>query len=122
MTSMRGFCQMEARVAEYVMPAPGESAGRDTGPTKPQHRMDLSPLWARPEISNCRCLVEYATERALGYAKTVHDFDCECRGLDWASAIGERCDNPLLLIRFLPFDATEAVRRAAERRLRAWPN
>lgn len=118
---MHGFYPMEARVAKYIMPAPREGAGRIAGPTKPQDRIDLTPLWARPEISNCQLLVEYATERALGYAETVHDFDCECRGLDWASAIGERCDDPLLLMDFLPFDVTHTVRRAAERRLRAWP-
>ena len=108
-------------MAEYIMPAPGEGAGRDAGPTKPQDRIDLTPLWARPEISNCPCGVEYAAERALGYAETVHDMDCECRGLLFPNTIRERCADPLLLMRFLPFDAIAPVRRAAERRLRAWP-
>lgn len=108
-------------MAEYMMPAPGEGAGNDAGRTKPQDRIDLTPLWARPEISNCPCAIEYAAERALGYAETVHDMDCECRGLDWASAIQERCDHPPLLAALLPFDVSETVRREAERRLRAWP-
>jgi hypothetical protein len=112
---------MEARVAEYMMPAPGEGAGWIAGPTKPQDRIDLTPLWARPEISNCRWAVEYAAKRALDYAEVVHDMDCECRGLLFPNPIRERCANPLLLMDFLPFDVTHTVRRAAERRLRAWP-
>ncbi len=108
-------------MAEYMMPAPGEGAGNDAGRTKPQDRIDLTPLWARPEISNCPCALEYAAERALGYAETVHDFDCEDRGRLFPGPIFDRCADPLLLMDFLPFDAIDPVRREAERMLRAWP-
>jgi len=108
-------------MAEYIMPAPCKGAGDDSGASQPQDQPDLTPSWARPEISNRPLAIDYATDLALEYAETVHDIDSEDRGLDWASAIGERCANPMLLMRFLPFDAIPAVRREAERRLRAWP-
>lgn len=110
-------------MAEYIMPAPGEGAGRDTGPTKPQDRIDLTPLWARPEINifSAPMALSYAAEEALAFAEIAHDIHCEDRGLLFPNPIRERCANPLLLMRFLPGDATDAVRREAERMLRAWP-
>lgn len=108
-------------MAEYMMPAPRGGAGNDAGRTKPQDRIDLTPIWACREISNCPCAVEYAADRALDYAETVHDFDCEDRGRLFPGPIFDRCADPLLLIDFLPFDVIDPVRRAAERRLRAWP-
>ena len=107
-------------MAEDVMPAPCEGAGDDAGATKPQHQLDLTPSWARHEISNRPFAIDYATDLALQYAETVHDFDCEDRGRLFPNAIFERCANPLLLMHFLPDDAIPPIRREAERRLRAW--
>jgi len=104
---------------EYEMPAPCEGAG-DNG-------ADLTPApssWPFPwewEITNWNGLAcDYAARRALDYAETVHDIDCEDRGWLFPNAIRERCANPLLLLRFLPHGVTEPVRREAERLLRAW--
>ncbi len=108
-------------MAEHMMPAPCEGAGDDSGASQPQDRPDLTPSWARPEISNRPFAIDYATDLALEYAETVHDIDCEDRGLLFPNAIFERCANPMLLMRFLPDDAIAPVRREAERRLRAWP-
>jgi hypothetical protein len=111
-------------MCEYMMPAPGEGAGNDAGRTKPQDRIDLTPVWASPEINIFRSpmSLSHAAEQALDFAETVHDMDCEDRGRLFPNAIRERCADPLLLLRFLPGDATLAVRREAERMLRAWPN
>lgn len=108
-------------MAEYVMPAPCKGAGDDSGASQPQDQGDLILLWAWPEISNRPFALECAVDLALEYAETVHNIDCEDRGLLFPNAIFERCNNPLLLMRFLPDDAIEPVRREAERRLRAWP-
>lgn len=107
-------------MAKDKMPAPCEGAGDDSGASQPQDRLDLTPSWARHEISNRPFAIDYATDLALDYGETVHNFDCEDRGLDWASAIQERCANPMLLMRFLPHDTIAPVRHEAERRLRAW--
>lgn len=103
----------------YEMPAPCEGAG-DNG-------ADLTPApsswpfsWA-DEITNLSGLAcDYGARQAIDYAETVHDIDCEDRGRLFPHAIRERCANPLLLMDFLPHGATEPVRRAAERLLRAW--
>ena len=108
-------------MAEYMMPAPSEGAGNDAGPTKPQNQPDLTPPWARAEISNWPGAVQSAAELALDYAEVVHDIDSEDRGHLFPAAIRERCSDPMLLVDFLPFDAIAPVRREAERMLRAWP-
>lgn len=108
-------------MAKKMMPAPCEGAGDASRLRQPRQQMEYIPNWARPEISNRPFAIDYAAELALEFAETVHDMDSEDRGLDWASAIQERCDDPLILMKFLPFDATPAVRREAERKLRAWP-
>lgn len=107
-------------MANSNVPAPCEGAG-NAGPTKPLDRLDLTPLWASNEISNRPFALDYAAELALDYAETVHDMDCEDRGRLFPGPIFDRCDNPLLLMRFLPFDTTQAVRREAKRKLRSWP-
>lgn len=110
-------------MAEYMMPAPGDGAGSDAGRTKPLNFAALTPVWARAEINiyaNPMAL-SHAAEEALDFAEIVHDIDCEDRGRLFPYAIRDRCANPLLLMRFLPGDVTDAVRREAERMLRAWP-
>lgn len=102
------------------MPAPGEGAGDDTGASQPQNRVTPPFTWAVPEIILCPWMVSYAAYRALDYAEAVHDFDCEDRGQLFPNNIWERCDDPLLLMRYLPDDAIDAVRHEAERMLRAW--
>ncbi|MFN4134956.1 MAG: hypothetical protein ACK4G2_04835 [Novosphingobium sp.] len=110
-------------MCEYMMPAPGEGAGNDAGRTKPQDRIDLTPVWACPEINifHRPMALSHAAEEALDFAEVVHDMESESRGRLFPNAIRERCANPLLLLRYLPGDATPAVRREAERMLRAWP-
>jgi hypothetical protein len=106
-------------MANGNVPAPCEGAG-SLGGTKPQDQTDHRPPWAWPEISDRPSAISYAAELALEYAEAVHDFDAEDRGRLFPNAIRERCADPLLLMRFLPFDVTQAVRREAERKLRTW--
>jgi len=110
-------------MAECMLPAPGGSAGSDAGQTEPLNIAALTPVWAQPEISIFRrpMALSHAAEQALDFAEIVHDMDCEDRGRLFPNAIRERCANPLLLMHYLPGDATPAVRREAERMLRAWP-
>lgn len=104
---------------ECAMPAPCEGAGCG----EPTGLLDFPPnrpSWANTEISNRPFALDYAAELAVEYAEIVHDMDCEDRGMSWPTGIRQRCADPLLLMRFLPLDATQAVRREAERKLRAW--
>lgn len=107
-------------MANSNVPAPCAGAGT-AGPTKAQDQLGLTPVWASAEINNRPFAIDYAAECALDYAEMVHDADCECRGRLFPNAIRERCANPTLLLRFLPFDVTATVRREAERKLLAWP-
>jgi hypothetical protein len=125
---------MEARVAEYMMPAPGEGAGNDAGRTKPQDRRDYSFIWARPEINKLDTpwRLRAAALLALSFAAMVHEAECESRWVGYvegwvdlpsipevaAAAAIQRRANPMILMRFLPPEATENVRREAERLLR----
>jgi len=105
------------------MPAPCEGAGKGTVDVAAALSI-WPPAWER-EISKWDGLAcDYAARLALDCAETIHDMDCEDRGLDWASALQERCDEPLLLLRFLPVGTVAPVRREAERLLllRSLPN
>lgn len=110
-------------MAECTLPAPGNGAGSNAGQTEPLDKFGFTAIWANPEISIFRrpMALSHAAEQALDFAEIVHDMDCEGRGRLFPNAIRERCANPLLLMHYLPGDVTAAVRREAERMLRAWP-
>lgn len=103
-------------VAEYETPAPDEGAGEEGA-----YLTVATSSWPWPwerEITNLDGLAcDYGARRAIDYAETVHDMDCEDRGRLFPNAIRERCADPLLLLRYLPHGVTEPVRRAAERLL-----
>ena len=74
-------------------------------------------------------MLREAALEALRWAEMVHEMDCEARWPGWeetlppvaavaAVAAIQRRANPLLLMRYLPPDATDEVRREAERMLR----
>ena len=103
-------------VAEYETPAPDEGAGEEGA-----YLTVATSSWPWPwerEISKLNGLAcDYGARRALVCAELIHEMDCEDRGLDWASALQERCDDPFVLLRFLPIGTVASVRREAERLL-----
>lgn len=102
---------------EYTLPAPMQGAGV-AGRSNSQPVTYAYLACARDEISNFPLALDCAADAAIAFAEIVHEMECEGAGQDWATALGLRLDDPLVLLPHLPPQATDAVRREVERKLR----